>query len=478
VFRRKAAVVVEDKYTGEKLAELPLETREELRRKIEAAFKARKRWKLSLEEKVEVVQSLSRGLRKRREEVMELMVREAGQPRKYAEFEYKQAVALTLAYRSMLEIIGEKKVPAVSGSTLLVREPFNLAGIMTARNGPLIMPFFTLTSALGAGVASVLKPPNAAPLTARLVVEELKSSLGEKAELVQFTTASGQDAAWEFVENSLVDVLVVFSSSHIGKDNVIKMGEYLKRQRRKFGGFPLITGKLKKYVPQLGGNDALIVLPSADVDKAVEAAIVGGFANAGQICISPRRFLVHGAVYEEFKEKLVEEVERLKVGDPRDPETDIGPIGSGRVLEIVKHQLRDAERRGAIICGGVISPPFVYPTLVEFSKETVMESEEKPLLWAEESFAPIRTLVRYESTKEAVELANDTAYGLRASIYGDPQEALRIARELDVGMVVINENPLYGDVFMPWGGIKDSGLYGAIYLVEEFTYRKAIHVGG
>ncbi len=478
MFRRKTAIVVEDKYTGEKLAELPLESREELRGKIEAAFKARRGWRLSLEEKIEAVQNLSRGLRRRHQEVVELMVREAGQPRKYAEFEYKQAVALTLAYRSMLEIISEKRVPAVSGSTLLVREPFNVAGIMTARNGPLIMPLFTLTSALGAGVASVLKPPSAVPLTAKLVVEELRSALGEKAELVQFTTATGEDAAWEFVENPLIDVLVVFSSSHIGKDNVIKMGEYLKRQRKKIGGFPLITGKLKKYVPQLGGNDTLIVLPSADVDKAVEAAIVGGFANAGQICVSPRRFLVHREVYEEFKEKIVDEVEKLKVGDPRDPETDIGPIGSGRVLEIVKHQLKDAERRGTIICGGTINPPFVYPTLVEFSKEAVMKAAEKPLLWAEESFAPIRTLVKYDSTREAIELANDTAYGLRASIYGDSQEAMEIARELDVGMVVINENPLYGDVFMPWGGVKDSGLYGAIYLIEEFTYRKAIHIGG
>jgi acyl-CoA reductase-like NAD-dependent aldehyde dehydrogenase len=472
-------VEIRDKYTGEVLGEVAQDTRRDLRAKIHKAFLARESVRAtSLGERAELGRRIAQRLTERRAELEELMIREAGQPRKFARWEMERSIANAATLERRLELLKPRELPAASGSNILYREPYGVVGVLPPRNTPLVVPLYTMLAALGAGNAVIEKPSRAAPLICERAVQ-IAVEAGCPAGSAQFSTCPGEDAAWEFIENPEVDVLVHYASSPVGKDNLIKMGAYLERTRKTLGECMLhVGGRMKKYVPELAGNDPFLVFGSADLTKAAAAGLLGGYAHGGQLCIAAKRYLVERPVASEFRERLVEGIGRLKVGDPRLEETDIGPIGKHESLDIATYQVREAlERGGRLLIGGRADEAFFYPTLIEFEKEQILgaRDEEKPFLWTEEAFAPVRSLVVFDTVDEAVALANDSAYGLGASLFGEPETAASIARRLAAGRIMINEGPLYSDISLPIGGIRDSGLYGSTDKIEEMAYVKRIH---
>ena len=471
---------VRDKYSGEVIGEVTQDTRRDLRARIHRAFQAREAVRrTSFEERAELGRGVARRLQARRAEFEELMVREGGQPRKFARWEMERALATAASLERRLELLKPRELPAASGRNILYREPYGVVGVLPPRNTPLVVPLYTMLAALGAGNAVVEKPSRLAPLICQRIVQIVLEA-GCPAEAAQFSTCPGEDAAWEFIENPEVDVLVHYASSPVGKDNLIKMGSYLERTKKTLGECMLhVGGRMKKYVPELAGNDPFIVLESADVAQAAAAGLLGGYAHSGQLCIAAKRYLVQRPVASEFRERLLEGIGRLKVGDPSREETDIGPIGKHESLDVATYQVQEAlERGGRLLLGGRADGAFFHPTLVEFDKAQILgaREEEKPFLWTEESFAPVRSFVVFDTVEEAVVLANDSAYGLGASIFGDPERAASIARQLAAGRVVINEGPLYGDWALPIGGIRDSGLNGSTDKIEEMAYTKRVHV--
>jgi succinate-semialdehyde dehydrogenase / glutarate-semialdehyde dehydrogenase len=258
------------------------------------------------------------------------------------------------------------------------------------------------------------------------------------------------------------------------------MGAYLERTRKTLGECMLhVGGRMKKYVPELAGNDPFIVLDSADLAQAAAAGLLGGYAHGGQLCISAKRFLVQRSVAEDFRERLIEGIGRLKVGDPRLEETDIGPIGKHESLDIATYQVREAQERGGrLLIGGLAEGPFFHPTLIEFDKAQILgaREDEKPFLWIEEAFAPVRSFVVFETLDEAAALANDSPYGLGASVFGEPEQAAALAKRIAAGRIMINEGPLYSDFSLPIGGIRDSGLNGSSDKIEEMAYIKRVHL--
>ncbi len=472
---------IRDKYTGEIIGEVAQDTRRDLRAKIHKAFQAKGAVrKTSFEERAELGRRLARRLEERRQEVEDLMIREAGQPRKFARWEMERAIAIAKTLDRRLELLRPQELPAASGRNILYHEPYGLVGVLPPRNTPLLVPFYTMLAGLGAGNTVVEKPASLVPLMGQLV-QQLGLEAGFPADSVQFSTCPGEDAAWEFIENPEVDVLVHYASSPVGKDNIIKMGSYLERTKKTLGECMLhVGGRMKKYIPELAGNDPFIVLESADVPQAAAAGLLGGFAHGGQLCIAAKRFLVHRSVSAEFRERLIEGIGKLKVGDPRLEETDIGPIGKHESLDIATYQVQEArERGGRLLIGGQADEKFFHPTLIEFERDKILGAislDDKPFLWIEESFAPVRSLVVFDTVEEAVALANDGPYGLGASIFGDPEVAAAIGRRLEVGRVMVNEGPLYSDYALPVGGIRDSGLYGSSDKIEEMAYTKRIHL--
>ncbi len=474
---RKTAI--RDKYSGEVIGEITQDTRRDLRAKIHRAYLARQAVRsTSFEERADLGRRMARRLEERRTELEALMVREAGQPRKFARWEIERAIANARTLDRRLELLKPRELPAASGRSFFHREPYGVVGVLPPRNTPLVVPVYTMLAALGAGNAVIERPSSTVPLICQQVVQ-MAVEAGCPPEAVQFSTCPGEDAAWEFIENPEVDVLVHYASSPVGKDNLIKMGSYLERTKRTLGECMLhVGGRMKKYVPELAGNDPFIVLESADLAQASAAGLLGGFAHGGQLCIAAKRFLIQRSVAAEFRDRLVEGIGRLKVGDPGLEETDIGPIGKHESMDIATYQVQEAlERGGRLLIGGRAEGAFFFPTLVEFDKAQILAArdEEKPFLWTEESFAPVRSLVVFDTVDEAVTLANDGPYGLGASLFGNPEVAASMAPRLAAGRVLINEGPLYSDASLPIGGIRDSGLYGSSYKIEDMAYIKRVH---
>jgi len=471
---------VRDKYSGAVIGEIAQDTRRDLRARIHKAFLAKDAAKgTTFEERGALGRRVAQKLEERRAEFEELMVREGGQPRKFARWEMERAIASARSLERRLELLRPRELPAASGRNILYREPYGVVGVLPPRNTPLVVPLYTMLAALGAGNAVVEKPSSLVPLICQRIVQ-LVVEAGCPADAVQVSTCPGEDAAWEFVENTEVDVLVHYASSPVGKDNIIKMGSYLERTRRTLGECMLhVGGRMKKYVPELAGNDPFIVLDSANLAQAVTAGLLGGYAHSGQLCIAAKRFLVQRSVAAEARERLLEGIARLKVGDPSLEETDIGPIGKHESLDIAAYQVREAlERGGRLLVGGRADGPFFAPTLIEFDKAQILgaREDEKPFLWSEESFAPVRSFVVFDTVDEAVALANDGPYGLGASVFGEPEMAAALGRRLAAGRIMINEGPLYADISLPIGGIRDSGLYGSTDKIEELAYTKRLHL--
>ncbi|HLN58838.1 MAG TPA: aldehyde dehydrogenase family protein, partial [Thermoanaerobaculia bacterium] len=388
-------VEIRDKFTGDVIGEVTQDTRRDLRAKIHKAFQAREAVReTTFEERAELGHRVARKLEECRTELEDLMVREAGQPRQFARWEMERAIASARSLERRLELLKPRDLPAASGRNILYREPYGVVAVLPPRNTPLVVPLYTMLAALGAGNAVVEKPSRTVPLICQRVVQ-IAIDAGCPTESVQFSTCPGEEAAWEFIENREVDVLVHYASSPVGKDNLIKMGSYLERTKKTLGECMLhVGGRMKKYVPELAGNDPFIVLESADLAQASAAGLLGGFAHSGQLCIAAKRFLVQRSVASAFRDRLVEGITRLHVGDPSLEETDIGPIGKHESLDIARYQVQEAlERGGRLLIGGRGEGPFFYPTLIEFEKTRILEGgdEEKPFLWIEESFAPVRS---------------------------------------------------------------------------------------
>jgi acyl-CoA reductase-like NAD-dependent aldehyde dehydrogenase len=458
----------------------PEEFRRDLRAKIRTAAQAWPRIRdLPFEERVALCVRAAERLEKDRLEFEESLVAEVGNPRKFARWESSRGPQMARDFPELLEEIKPRRLPARRGTNVLYQEPYGVVAVMSPANAPLIVPLYNLLSALGAGNSVVLRPSSRAPRTAQHLVDLLYRA-GAPAGTIQLSFCSGKDAAWEFVENPLVRVLVTYAGSAVGKDNVVKLGTYLARSARSVKGCLQVDGRLLSYVPELAGNDPLIVLEGADLDKAVDAAVLGAFANAGQLCFSAKRILIEAAAAEEFRRGFVARVHALKVGDPADPETDIVRIRDPQTARRSLYQYEEALRKGGtLLTGGLGEDQLMLPTLIEFPVETVLgrPPEEQPFLWVEEAFAPIRSLVAFQGDEQCLALANGSAYGLAASIFGPEQRALALARHLEAARVAINESPLFADPHLPMGGIKDSGLRGSPHKVHELTYIKRVHVG-
>lgn len=474
----KHTVKVTDKFTGEVIAVIPQDSREELREKIHRACLASENARhLHFQDRIDLIRGVGEKIAQHKEAFIDLMIREAGQARKFAQWEVERTIAQSKLFHELIDLVRPREIPAASGKNILMREPFGVVAVITPRNTPLVVPFYTIFSALGGGNAVIQKPSNLTPGPTLKLVEIIRSE-GCPADLVQFSTCPGEEAAAEFIENPEVGVFVTYSSSSVGKDSLIKMGDYLTSTKTRTGNLPVIRGKMTKFVPELAGNDPFIVLADTKLDQAVKAAVMGGFGNAGQLCISAKRFIVDRKIADAFRTGLIEAINQLKVGDPFHPDTDIGPLGRKETLEIaVSHVNLAVGQGGKILTGGKVETPFFYPTLIEFDKERILEQGHKPSLWEEESFAPVRSMVVFDTQEEAVRLATDSHFGLGAAVFGPETVALDIAGKISAGRVLINESPLYGDVHFPIGGVKDSGLYGATHKIEEMTYAKRLHLG-
>jgi glyceraldehyde-3-phosphate dehydrogenase (NADP+) len=394
---------------------------------------------------------MAAGLAARRDEVAHIISAEAGKPIRDAEVETDRGVftletAAEEAKRLEGEVIPLDLLPSSKGRSGIVRRfPIGPIAGISPFNFPLNLALHKIAPAIASGNSIVLKPPSRDPLT-MLLFAEIVEAAGVPKGAVSIMPMN-REVGDALVEDPRFKVLSFTGSPDVGWD--------LKRR-----------AGMKKVILELGGNAGVIVDSDSDLDFAVNRIKVGAFAYSGQVCISVQRVFVVEDVYDEFRDKLTAAVSAIKLGDPLDRTTDLGPMIDAKAVQRTKSWIELAREEGArVIAGGSSDGAFLQPTVIE-------NADPSSFVCSKEAFAPLVTIAPVKSFGEAIRKINDSDYGLQAGVFTNSLEKALVAFEnVDVGGVIINDVPTYRIDHMPYGGVKASGLgrEGLKYTIEEMT---------
>ncbi|RNC73335.1 MAG: aldehyde dehydrogenase family protein [Desulfuromonadales bacterium] len=392
-----------------------------------------------------------------REEIAEIIAREAGKSWKYALSEAERSAetfrfASHEAKNAHGELVPMDASPVSAGRFgFYIRTPIGVIGAITPFNFPLNLVAHKVAPALAAGNSLVLKPATKTPLSS-IKLAEILAEAGLPAGGLNIVIGSGKTVGNKLVEDDRLAMITFTGSPPVGIEIKARSG-------------------LKRVTLELGSNSPTIIDEDGDVDAAVSRCVIGSFANSGQVCISVQRIFVHQRRYHEFMDKFVAATRRLKVGDPMDRESDIGPMISRVELDRSVAWLEEAKALGAKIeTGGRVIGNCLEPTIL-----SGVTPEMKVV--CSEVFAPIVSVLPYETFEQALDMADDSVYGLQAGVYTrDINKAFQAVRRLDVGGIVINDVPTFRVDHMPYGGNKQSGLgrEGVRYALEEMTNIKMV----
>ncbi|XVQ89346.1 aldehyde dehydrogenase family protein [Microbispora siamensis] len=441
-------------WSGAALCEVAAGDAEDARRAIEAAHAAFGGWAgESPRRRQQIFLRAADILEGRRAEVLDALADETGCGRHFGDVQFDFTLRLLrqaahLAYRPMGELLPSD----VEGTqAMAVRRPVGVVAAIAPWNASLTLAGRAIVGPLALGNTVVLKPSEEAPYTGGALWAEILHEAGLPAGALNVVThAPGEagDIGDAMLANPLVKRINFTGSTPTGRRLAEKAGRHLKR-----------------LVLQLSGQNPLIVARDADIGYAVDAAAYGAFVHQGQVCMCARRVYVERPLAEEFAERFAAKVAALPTGDPHDPETVVGPVINEWALALLDRRVNEAVELGArVLAGGVPRPP-CYPATV------LTDVPGKAEIAHGETFGPVVILEAVDSAEEAVARANRSDLGLAASIItGDSRRGLRLAAQLDVGIVHVNDQPVNDEPHMPFGGVKDSGWgrFGLGFAAEEF----------
>jgi acyl-CoA reductase-like NAD-dependent aldehyde dehydrogenase len=432
-------------------------TRDDVETAIEAAVQAfTVTRKMSSYQRANILRKIAEGIRQRREEFARTICQEAGKPIKTARLEvdrgiYTFEVAAAEASRIYGEYIPLDTLEATAGRWgLLRRFPLGPAFAITPFNFPLNLVAHKIAPAIAAGCPIILKPAPQTPVTALMLTEVIhETGLPEGALAVM--PLSNDDAAL-LVTDERIKLLTFTGSAAVGWALKSKAGK-------------------KRVTLELGGNAGVIVHSDADLAYAAQRCVAGGFSYAGQTCISVQRILVEQSVFDSFTKLLLDDVRKLKVGDPSHDDTDIPPMIREQDAIRVTEWIDEAVQEGAkILTGGKRKGSTVEPTVLT-------DTTPQMRVNSAEIFAPVVTVERYDEFNDALFQLNNTSYGLQAGVFTHDALLINTAFEtLEVGSVIAGDVPSFRVDQMPYGGVKDSGQgrEGLRYSIEDMTERKLL----
>ena len=449
---------VRSPYSGEPIARVPEAGAEQARRAIDAAERAM-REPLPAHRRAEILDGVAARLRERHDEVARTISAEAGKPMKAARVEAERAIstfamAAVEARRLAGEVVPMDASPAGVGKlAYTIRVPIGVVGAITPFNFPLNLVGHKVAPALAAGCAVVLKPAGQTPLSA-LLLAELETQAGLPAGWLNVLVGPSAEIGDVLVEDERVRLITFTGSAEVGW----KLRERAAR---------------KKVNLELGNATPVVIEADADLEQAATKLAANAFAFSGQSCISVQRIYVQREAYEDFVARFVPKVETLRVGDPAEEDTDVGPVIDGDARERILSWIEEAKTDGAsVLTGGDVADGLLRPTvLADVTPEMKVSCREV--------FGPVCTVTPYESFDEAVELANGTEYGLQAGVFtGSLSKAIAAAAALEFGGVTVNEAPTFRADQMPYGGVKASGntKEGPHYAVREMTEERLVVV--
>jgi acyl-CoA reductase-like NAD-dependent aldehyde dehydrogenase len=449
-------IEVRSPYSGEVVGRVARGGAEETRRAIDAAERALES-PLPAHKRAEILVKVVAGIARRHEEIARQISDEAGKPLKAARVEASRAMSTyTFAAVEARKLAGEM-VPmdaAQAGEGKLaftLRRPIGVVGAISPFNFPLNLVAHKLAPALAAGCPVVLKPATQTPLSA-LLLAELEDEAGLPPGWLSVVVGPSAEIGDVLVEDERVKAITFTGSGAVGWG--------LKERAPK-----------KKVNLELGNATPVIVTADADVQAAAAAMAANAFSFAGQSCISVQRVYVERPAYDRFVEGFLPKVQALRLGDPADEETDVGPVIDEDARERILEWIAEARDGGAeILAGGEEQDGLIQPTVIADASPELKVS-------CEEVFGPVVTVNQVDSLDEAIELANSTRYGLQAGIFTSRLDtAMRAGQELEFGGVIVNEAPTFRADQMPYGGVKDSGntREGPAYAVRELTEERLV----
>jgi len=461
-FSGTETIAVRSPYDGHEIASVPACTAADVARAVDAASEARRSDAFPAWRRAEILDRAARLLGDRVEDFARTIAEEAAKPIKTARVEARRAVStFTFAAVEARRLAGEM-VPMDAADVgegklaFTLRVPVGVVGAISPFNFPLNLVAHKLAPAIAAGCPVVLKPASQTPLSAIALAELLLDECGLPDGLLHVVTGGGGTVGNALVDHADIAMITFTGSPDVG------WGIRARAPRKKVG-------------LELGNNAPVIIEPDSDLVTAAKKISVAGFSHAGQSCISTQRVLVHESVGEKFLGELVPLVEALVVGAPLDEDTDVSALISGAERDRVTSWIDEARAAGAhVACGGEVHDGVLLPTIL-----TDVSPDMK--VCSQEVFGPVVAVQTYREVDEAFRLANDTRYGLQAAIFTtDLSLALRAARELDFGGVLVNEVPTYRADQMPYGGVRDSGntREGPHYAVEEMTEARLVVLQG
>lgn len=459
--KSKDTVEVIDPATNQPIGTVPNMATEEAKAAVDAAAKALPTWRaLTAHQRSTLLQRWFQLIQDNKRQLAELMTFEQGKPVAEAEGEITYAASFIEWFSEQGKRTNGEIIPSPSSDKrlMVIKQGIGVCAAITPWNFPAAMITRKAAPALAAGCTMVIKPANETPYTA-LALAELAAQAGIPAGVINIVTGDAVKIGEVFTSDNRVRKLSFTGSTGVGR--------LLMRQ---------CADSVKKVSLELGGNAPFIVFNDADIEKAVAGAMGAKFRNAGQTCVCANRFYIHKDVYQQFSERFVVEVKKLKVGNGFTEGVTIGPLINHKAVEKSQSLLADTLQRGAtLLCGGEkdkAGENFFQPTVVG---NVPADSH----ILEEEIFGPVAPLVIFDNEEEVVHLANNTIYGLAAYFYSeDPQRIWRVAENLEYGMVGINTGLISNEV-APFGGIKQSGLgrEGSEHGIEDYMEMKYLCQG-
>jgi acyl-CoA reductase-like NAD-dependent aldehyde dehydrogenase len=416
------------------MAEIPRAGAEEVDAAVAAAKGAFPAWRaVDPADRAALMHRLADALAEHQEELATLEARNAGKPIGDARGEMGMVVETFRYYAGAPERMVGKTIPVAGGVDMTFREPLGVVGLIVPWNFPLTIASWKVAPALAAGNTVVLKPAELTPLTA-LELEKIALEAGLPEGVVNVVAGPGSVCGRRLVEHPDVAKIAFTGSTEVGRGIAAGAAETIKR-----------------VTLELGGKSANVVFADADLERAAAAAPLAVFGNAGQDCCARSRILVERSILDRFLEALEDEVESLRVGDPLDPETQMGPLISADQRETVGAYVPD-DAPVAIRGSAPDGPGYWFPPTVLAPVSNADRAAR------EEIFGPVACVIPFRDEAEAIAIANDTIYGLSGSVWsGDGARALRVARALETGVISINSNTSVR-VSTPFGGFKQSGV--------------------
>ena len=480
---------IKNKYTGELIESIPADTVESVQEKIKSVNKNQDLLKeMDFFERAQLLSKFASKLRFQKNELKDLIVAEGGLPIKYSEWELN---IVTTGFRFCdwyYQFIEEKPLTSIEGEQLVkIRYiPKGLAACVSPRNTPISLPLYQFGANYLVGNGALVKPSTACPLTMLKAYSMMNEMEFPALEALDIVIAPGDWAIDEFLRSPLVKTLMTISASHTAKDILVRYAQILKKGVDKSMGVAMYTNPFKNFFFECAGNDAGIVMNDVNLEQVAKWNAMASYTNSGQQCFSMKRIIVHSDIYDDYVECLTKEIEKLKYGDPTDPDVDIGPLGSRKILMMMEVMVSDAVKFGAkIFTGGEKIDTgadyglFYVPTLVEIKPELCEDLSKAPFLWREEAFGPVRSITKAKDLNDAIKLANASNYGMRAVAYTSNKENIETFKtRLEAANIYINARPMLTDITVALGGIRDSAYPpGCKYYPQELVYQKYIYDG-